>query len=198
MTSRRLLQIGALIALVVLVSFGVGRLLEWMATPDAVADDGASAPAPPAADVPHITATLFYASVDGQSLVRASREVPLASGAVPQGREILATLLQPPPVPYVSVIPQGTTLRAFYVSDRGDAFVDLSTEASTNHQGGSFAEILTVYAVVNTVTTNLPTIQRVQILIGGKEADTLAGHVDLRRPLTPDLSIVRGAVAAAP
>jgi hypothetical protein len=29
---------------------------------------------------------------------------------------------------------------------------------------------------------------RVQILIDGKEADTLAGHVDLRRPLRKNLS----------
>jgi hypothetical protein len=50
--------------------------------------------------------------------------------------------------------------------------------------------LLTVFAIVNAVTTNLPTIQRVQILIDGREADTLAGHVDLRRPLQQDLSIV--------
>ena len=39
------------------------------------------------------------------------------------------------------------------------------------------------YAIVNAVTANLPAVQRVQILIDGKEVDTLAGHVDLRRPL---------------
>jgi hypothetical protein len=43
------------------------------------------------------------------------------------------------------------------------------------------------------VTVNLTTIQRVQILIDGREADTLAGHVDLRRPLVPDMSLVRAA-----
>ena len=31
----------------------------------------------------------------------------------------------------------------------------------------------------------------VQILVDGKEVDTLAGHVDLRRPLERDLSLVR-------
>lgn len=34
---------------------------------------------------------------------------------------------------------------------------------------------------------NLPAITRVQILIDGKEADTLAGHVDLRHPLQKNL-----------
>ena len=44
-------------------------------------------------------------------------------------------------------------------------------------------ELLTVYTIVNALLTNLPTLQQVQILIDGREADTLAGHVDLRRPL---------------
>jgi hypothetical protein len=51
--------------------------------------------------------------------------------------------------------------------------------------------LLTVYAIVNAVTTNLPAVQRVQILVDGKEVDTIAGHIDVRRPLTGDLSRVR-------
>ena len=139
----------------------------------------------------HITATLFYASSDGQSLVGVKRDVPLASGVVEQGRQILLTELQAAPQPYIKVIPEGTMLRAFYVTDRGDAFVDLSPEASRAHPGGSLNELMTVYALVNAVTTNLPAVQRVQILIDGKEVDALAGHVDIRRPLTRDVSLVR-------
>ena len=156
------------------------------------------APAAPTATIPstptetaHITATLFYASSDGQSLVGVKREVPLASGVVEQGRQILLTELQAAPQPYVKVIPEGTVLRAFYVTDRGDAFVDLSPEVSRAHPGGSFNELMTVYALVNAVTTNLPAVQRVQILVDGKEVDALAGHVDIRRPLTRDMSLVR-------
>ena len=33
------------------------------------------------------------------------------------------------------------------------------------------------------MTTNLPAVKAVQILVDGREVDTLAGHVDLRRPL---------------
>jgi hypothetical protein len=193
MNRTRWLQLGAGILGIALLAVGVTWLLDRLAE-DPPPQTATEEPAPaPAGEVPHITATMFYAGVDGQSLLRASREVPLATGLVPQGRAILESLLQPAPPPYVSVIPAGTTLRAFYVSERGDAFVDLSGEVTRNHPGGSFTELLTVYAIVNAITTNLPTIQRVQILIDGKEAETLAGHVDLRRPLTPDLTIVRGA-----
>ncbi|HPW21762.1 MAG TPA: GerMN domain-containing protein, partial [Vicinamibacterales bacterium] len=49
--------------------------------------------------------------------------------------------------------------------------------------GGSQHELLTVYAIVDTLTANLPAITSVQILVDGREVDSLAGHVDLRRPL---------------
>ena len=110
-------------------------------------------------------------------------DVPLAEGAVAQGRQIVRALLQPPPAPYLAVIPAGTTLRALYLTAGGDAFVDLSAEVSTKHPGGTQAELLTVYAIVNAVTTNLQGVRRVQLLIDGREADTVAGHVDVRRPL---------------
>ncbi|MBM2843474.1 MAG: Spore germination protein [Anaerolineales bacterium] len=188
---RRRVQIGAGILLLGLLAWAVSRGLDRLAGPQPEPTRAATEPAAPPPGVPRITATLFYGSADGQALVPIRREVALAEGLVPQGREILTAQLQGAPSPYVSVIPGGTLLRAFYVTDRGDAFVDFSIEASSRHPGGSATELLTVYAIVNAVTANLPDVQRVQILIDGREADTLAGHVDLRRPLEQDLSLVR-------
>jgi hypothetical protein len=139
----------------------------------------------------HITATLYYGSSDGRALVPVRRDVPLAAGVVEQGRQILTVQFQDAPQPYLQVVPKGTTLRAFYVTDRGDAFVDLSGDVASAHPGGSLTELLTVYAIVNAVTANLPAIQRVQLLVEGKEVDTIAGHVDVRRPLERDSTLVR-------
>ena len=190
MTRTRWLQTAA-IALVVVVSvWGASRLLERMVSP-APAQPTAAAPSAPAASVPHIIATLYYGTSDGQALAAVKREVPLAEGPRAQGRQILEGELDAAPSPYLSLIPPGTMLRAFYITDRGDAFVDLSPEVSTMHPGGATNELLTVYAIVNTVTANLSSVERVQILIGGKQADTLAGHVDLRRPFERDTSLVR-------
>ena len=69
------------------------------------------------------------------------------------------------------------------MSDRNEAFVDLDATVRTKHPGGSMNELFTVYTIVNVLTTNLPDIQSVQLLIDGHEVDTLAGHVDLRHPL---------------
>jgi spore germination protein GerM len=134
-----------------------------------------------------ITATLFYVSEDGLRLVPAKREVPFGASTAEQARRILEGALEPAPAPYVNAVPQGTRLRAVFVTGRGEAYVDLSHEVARNHTGGSLDELLTVYAVVNALTVNLPAITTVQILVDGKEVDTLAGHVDLRRPLGQSL-----------
>jgi hypothetical protein len=191
MTWQRYLQIAAGVIVIALVAWVVSRGLERMAGLPPETVSVATSPTTPPPGVPRITATLYYGSADGQALVPVRREVALAEGLVPQGREILSAQFEGAPAPFLSVIPEGTSLRALYVTNRGDAFVDLSSEVSSRHRGGSSTELLTVYAIVNAVTANLPTIQRVQILIDGREADTLAGHVDLRRPLQQDLSIVR-------
>jgi hypothetical protein len=47
-----------------------------------------------------------------------------------------------------------------------------------------------VYSIVNALTMNLPAVTSVQVLVDGKEVDTLVGHVDLRRPLTKNVSWV--------
>lgn len=138
-----------------------------------------------------ITATLFFISDDGMSLVSAQREVPLAEPIVEQAREILLAQIAAPTAPLASAIPGDTKLRAVYLGENGDLFADFTAELTNGHTGGSLDELFTVYAIVNAVTVNLPAIARVQILIEGKEVDTLAGHVDLRNPLSKNLTWVK-------
>jgi spore germination protein GerM len=146
----------------------------------------AAAASSTAAAARKITATLFYVSDDGMMLTGVQREVPFADGVPLQARAIVEAQLAPAP-PLVSAIPSDTKLRDVFVTDRGDAFVDLSPEVSTHHSGGALDELLTIYTIVNALTTNLPAITHVQILIDGKEVETLAGHVDLRHPLAKGL-----------
>jgi len=144
----------------------------------------------PATAVRRITAILFYVSEDGLSLAPVQREVPFESNVTEQARAIIEAQLSAPPPPLVSAIPSDTKLREVFVTERGDAFVDLSGDITAKHAGGSVDEILTVYAIVNALTVNLPAISRVQILVDGKEVDTLAGHVDLRHPLAKSMDWV--------
>jgi spore germination protein GerM len=138
-----------------------------------------------------ITATLYYVSEDGTELVGVQREIPFGEPVVEQARRILEAQLAPPAAPLVSAVPAGTTLRAFYLTDKGEAYADLSPEVRAKHPGGALDELFTVYTIVDALTVNLPAVERVQILIDGKEVDTLAGHVDLRHPLQKSLKLVR-------
>ena len=152
-----------------------------------------NAPAPAAAPAAErkITATLYYISEDGLSLVGVQREVPFADSVGEQARRIIEAQLGSAPPPLSSAIPESTVLRGLFLSDKGHAFVDLSADARTRHTGGALDELFTIYAIVNALTVNLPAIARVQILVDGKEVDTLAGHVDLRHPLQKNLKWVR-------
>jgi spore germination protein GerM len=161
-------------------------------------EQAATTPGTPAASQPgpasaerKITATLFFISEDGLSLQPAQREVPFGDPITEQARRIIEAQIAAAPAPLASAIPDGTKLRALYVTERGDAFVDLTREVTAKHTGGSLDELFTVYSIVNALTVNLPAVLRVQILIDGKEADTLAGHVDLRHPLTKSLKWIK-------
>lgn len=132
---------------------------------------------------PPDTARLFYVAEDGTALIGRTVEAPSGGDAVERARTIAERQLAPPERPLISPFPAGTTLRAIYLTAEGDAFVDLSRHASAGHPGGSLDELFTVYALVNALVSNVQEIDAVQILIEGREVDTLAGHVDLRRPL---------------
>jgi hypothetical protein len=180
-------RIAGIAALILAAFAGVWFFLAHRPRPATASVSAQTTTAAPAAAQPKIKATLFYISEDGLSLPGVQRDVPFGDPVVEQAKRIVEAELAPAPAPYVSPIPAGTTLRALYIGDRGDAFVDLSNDVRTGHSGGSLDELFTTYAIVNALTVNLPAVTRVQILVDGKEVDTLAGHVDLRRPLQKNL-----------
>ena len=137
----------------------------------------------PAGDTRRISATLFYVAPSGDALIPVEQEIPYAAAPAEQARRIVERQLAAAPAGQVSVIPAGTTLRALFLTARGEAYVDVSREIVTGHPGGSLHEFLTVYAIVNAITINLPDITAVQVLVDGREVDTLVGHLDLRHPL---------------
>ena len=137
-----------------------------------------------------IKARLFYVSMDGTKLTGVEQEVAYGDGPAAQAQEIVNAQLATAAAPLVSAIPPGTTLRALFVNAKGEAYVDLSKEMAAAHTGGSQDEVLTIYTIVNALTANLPAVTSVQLLIDGKEVDTLAGHIDLRKPLENNLDLV--------
>jgi spore germination protein GerM len=194
--NRRQVVFGALIAAAAValgwvIMTGLARALRTT-EPAPVAETPAQTTPAPTPAVPRISATLFFASEDGSGLVGVQQEVPLAEGTVAQARALVeAQLSAAAPAPLVSAIPEGTALRGVFVSSQNEAFVDLDAAVRERHPGGSMNELFTVYAIVNTLTTNLRDVESVQLLIDGREVDTLAGHMDLRRPLRKNDALIR-------
>jgi spore germination protein GerM len=154
--------------------------------------DPATSPAAENADSSRrIQATVFYLTEDGSALAPITREVPYGATPAEQARHIVAVQVAKAPDGKVSPIPATTQVRAVFIGAKGEAYVDLSPEVSSANFGGSLDELLAVYAIVNAITTNLPDVKAVQILVDGKEVDTLAGHVDLREPITRSDAWVR-------
>jgi spore germination protein GerM len=186
MISRRTALIAAAVVAVIAAGWALFVALPRSIATDAPAVQAGTGTGSTGAER-RITATLYYVAEDGLSLVGVQREVPFSEAVDEQARRIIDVQLGEAPAPLVSAMPSGTTLRSLFITGRGDAFVDLSSDVSANHTGGSLDELFTVYTIVNALTVNLPAITRVQILIDGQEADTLAGHIDLRHPLQKSL-----------
>lgn len=176
---------------------GVGVWLVIALLPNFLTSSGTETGTPAAGEVTgtgedrRIQATLFYVSADGEALVPVSRSVAYGATPAEQARRIVEAQIAPPPEGAISAIPAQTVVRQVFLAGAGEAYVDLGPEIVKAHSGGSLDEALAVFAIVNALTVNLPAITSVQILVDGKEVDTLVGHLDLRQPLVKAMKWVR-------
>jgi spore germination protein GerM len=168
--------------LVLLMVFGP----RWLTTPP----EQTAPETTEAAEARKIRARLFYVNEHGTGLTAVEREVLYGDSTAEQARRIIESQIAPPPESMVSAIPPDTKLRTIFFTKAGEIYVDLSADVQTNHPGGTTNETLTVYSLVSALTSNLPAVTSVQILVEGREVDTLAGHLDLRRPIEQDLKWV--------
>lgn len=66
----------------------------------------------------------------------------------------------------------------------------LSTELSSPPPMGTHQEMLTVFALVNSIILNFPEIRGVVLLWNGEQNSTFAGHIDTTRPLSVNTSLI--------
>ena len=133
---------------------------------------------------------LFFPSSRPDNLLEVE-ERDIRSSELPseEAKQIIAELIGGSRERRLPALPSETGLRELFVTAQGLAVVDLTQEASSRHPGGLSMELASIYSVVNSLTQNVAKISRVQILIEGAEAETLAGHIDLSHPFSEDLSM---------
>lgn len=132
--------------------------------------------------------TLFFASAEGDGLVREGREIDACGDPAACVAAVVNELVNGPLGDLAPTLPAATPVRGVQII--GDvARVDLGEELIDGLPAGSNAEMAAVYSIVDTIAVNFPRIRQVQLLIEGKPAETLKGHLDLREPLSPDFSL---------
>jgi hypothetical protein len=124
--------------------------------------------------------TLYVAYDDSGVLRPKPVRIPLPSGRQERAAETLRALLN---LYLDKVSPHplgaGSEIRDVYLVDPGLAVIDINAAFADGHRSGVLVEELTVASLVQTLSTNIPGIARVKILVEGNERDTLAGHADL-------------------
>jgi len=81
-------------------------------------------------------------------------------------------------------IPEGTELISLFMTNTGIVYLNLNRNLQDRHIGGMAAELTTVTALVNTLLFNFREVRQVLILVEGAEIETLAGHIDCRKPFS--------------
>jgi hypothetical protein len=186
--NRQLLVTVIIIAAIV----AAGGIIFWLWMPSTDADRRSATPDQANTqqlplDEP-LPITIYY-PVNGM-LESGSAAVTRQPDAQSQARESLAALLtgqRDKPAPVLRDI----RMRAFYLDASGTAYIDLAPGPQKHIRASAWDEQLAVYAIVNTLMQNVYEIKQVRILINGREAQTLAGHIDLSRLFTKRMDLVK-------
>jgi hypothetical protein len=137
-------------------------------------------PVGPPASGPMEDVTLYVADDVSGALRRQSAQIPLPTGRQQRSEELLRALLRIYQEPGAAhPLTAASDIRSIYLVEPGAAVIDVNAAFADEHRSGILAEQLTVESLVETLTANVPGIQRVRILVEGKTRDTLAGHADL-------------------
>ena len=138
-----------------------------------------------------LTLNLYYADPYSEKLAAEQRTIKVKKTPKQTIEAAINEFIEGPEGDLVNTIPKGTILKDIRIDPDGTVWVDFSSHLSQSHPGGSSAEIMTVYAIVNTIMLNFDEVTKVRILIEGKSVDTLAGHIDCSEPFVADRSIIK-------
>ena len=136
-----------------------------------------------------LAVTVYY-PVEG-TLLSVSASVKRQPDTQAQAREALAAVFADQRAAQTAVF-RDIKLKAFYLDGSGTAYIDLTPSSPQRDiRAGAGEELLAIYAMVNTVMQNFEGIKQVAFLVDGRDAQTLAGHVDLSRTFTKRMDLVK-------
>lgn len=123
---------------------------------------------------------LLVAYDDDQALRWREADIFLPADRALRARETLRSVLaqylqKPSPHPLAG----GADIRDVYFIGNDTLIVDTTAQFADGHPSGILLEEMTLASLIETLSANVPGINRVKFLVEGKERETLAGHADL-------------------
>lgn len=134
---------------------------------------------------------LYFSDSKEEYLVGEKRKILRKNAVQEEAKEAIVELIKGPSGKLIPTLPPRTELLTLQISDTGVARVNFNPALSKDHPGGSSAEMMTVYSIVNSLSFNFPQIKRVQILIDGKPIPTIVGHLSLEQPVSPKPDLIK-------
>jgi len=134
---------------------------------------------------------LYFSDREDEYLVGEKREILKRGELNEEAKEAIIELIKGPKGKLVPTLPPRTKILTLRVNDQGVAEVNFNKALSKDHPGGSSAEMMSVYSIVNSLALNFPQIKRVQIFIEGKTGETIAGHLSLDQPISSKPDLIR-------
>lgn len=131
--------------------------------------------------------TLYFGDENGENLVAEVRRIKVPKGEVMEKLVVSELIKGPEKGKNTATIPEGTKIISVETKD-GVCFVNLSKEFVDRHPGGTSAENLTIYSVVNSLA-ELGNILKVQFLIDGEKRD-IYKHIMFNEPFERDMSLI--------
>jgi hypothetical protein len=119
----------------------------------------------------------------GNKLQIEERRLPRRTGQVAIAEAAVEEFLKGPSNDSALKIPKNTKLLCLYKGADRIIYLDLSDEFRRNFQGDVFAEFLLLKGLYESIISNVEEVEDVKVLIEGKEAETLGGHLYLLYPL---------------
>lgn len=179
-----LLVLLGLLLIGVLTGYGIGWYLQQAQQP------AERIPIVVDAELPEREVQLYFAAPQGDYLQPEARQIAGCDDDRDCIRSVLEALRSGSQQDLLPVVPPKTGILDIEL-ENDLVRVNFSRHLSDFHPGGSLAELLTVYSLVNSLSENFPYLRQLQILVDGQVLQTLKGHVRIDQPVYADFNFSR-------
>ncbi|MBN1380067.1 MAG: GerMN domain-containing protein [Deltaproteobacteria bacterium] len=128
-----------------------------------------------------IAVILYFSDDNERFLVPEKRFIPKENNLEGQAREIIKALIDGSKTKHINTFPDNIELQSVTIDADKTARVSFSKKLIQKHPGSSASEMATIYSLTNSLTVNLPDIEKVRILVDEKALTTIKGHINTKQ-----------------